>query len=227
MATTIVEQLDTRIRAFVFDAYGTLFDVHSAVSIYAAAIGPDAVAFSNVWRAKQLEYCWIYALIGSYVDFWTLTQRALDHALACHPAVDPGLRAPLLEAYRTLAAFPEAAAVLTRLRAAGYRTAILSNGEPGMLADAARSSGLDALLDAVISVETAQTYKTRPETYALAGQALGLAPEQIAFVSSNRWDVAGAAAFGFTTIWVNRTGAPPEYPGLDPIATVSDLNAVG
>src|SRR3954468_15718042 len=192
--------------AVVFDAYGTLFDVHSAVARHAQAVGPEAARLSDIWRTKQLEYTWVLSLAGRYEPFWTLTQQALDHALARCPSVDPAVRARLLDAYRTLAAYPEAAGVLARLRERGARTAILSNGDPGMLGDAVASAGLGALLDAVLSVDAVRVFKTSPRAYALVEAALQVRPARVAFVSSNRWDVAGAAAFGFRSVWVNCAG---------------------
>jgi 2-haloacid dehalogenase len=214
------------LKVAIFDAYGTLFDVHSAVQRHAARIGPDAPAFSALWRAKQLEYTWVLSLAGQYRDFWTLTQSALDYALASFPRIDPALRQPLLDAYRVLDAYPEATGVLERLRTAGFATGILSNGEPGMLDDAARSTGLGAHLDAILSVDTVRVFKTAATTYQLVLDRFGFSPREVLFVSSNRWDVAGAAAFGFVPVWVNRAGNPPEYAGLDPAATIRDLTGV-
>jgi 2-haloacid dehalogenase len=212
-------------RTFVFDAYGTLFDVHSAVGRHAARIGPDAPRLSEIWRAKQLEYSWVLSLARRYEPFWTLTERALDHALARVPSVDRAIRANLLDAYRTLDAYPEAAGVLERLRRAGARTAILSNGDPAMLA-AIASAGLGGLLDAVLSVEAAGIFKTAPAAYALVERTLGVVPEAVTCVSSNRWDVAGAAAFGFRCLWVNRSGLPDEYPGLEPSGVIGSLDGI-
>lgn len=213
-------------RAVVFDAYGTLFDVHSAVARHADAIGPEAARLSEIWRGKQLEYSWVLSLAGRYEPFWTLTGRALDHALARCPGIDPALRTALLDAYRALDAYPEVPGVLAVLRAAGLRTGILSNGDPAMLAAAVSSAGLAGALDHVLSVEAAGVFKTDPRAYALVEPALGVPPADTAFVSSNRWDVAGAAAFGFMPVWVNRAGLPDEYPGLDPVAVVGDLRAL-
>ncbi|KQT80641.1 haloacid dehalogenase type II [Methylobacterium sp. Leaf466] len=210
----------------VFDAYGTLLDVHSAVARHAPAIGPDAARLSEVWRAKQLEYSWVHALMGRYCPFWTLTERALDHALARHPAVDKGLRARLLDAYRDLDAYPEVAATLDALRAAGRRAAILSNGDAAMLARAVDAAGIGARLDAVLSVEPAGTFKTAPAAYALVTERFGVAPGAVRFVSSNRWDVAGAAAFGFQAIWVNRAGLADEYPDFPPVSVIATLDAL-
>jgi 2-haloacid dehalogenase len=210
-------------RAVVFDAYGTLFDVHSAVGRHASAIGPEAARLSEIWRQKQLEYSWVLSLAGRYEPFWTLTERALDYALARCPEVDRSLRAPLLDAYRTLDAYPEVPAVLQDLMARGLATGILSNGDPAMLGAAIASAGLDGRLDAVLSVEAAGVFKTSPATYRLVLDAFGVPPGAIVFVSSNRWDIAGAAAFGFKAVWVNRVGMPDEYPGLEPVAVMRDL----
>jgi 2-haloacid dehalogenase len=214
------------IRAFVFDAYGTLFDVHSAVARHAAAVGPEGARLSEIWRAKQLEYSWVLSLMGRYEPFWILTQRALDHALARCPGVDPALRAPLLDAYRALACYPEVAATLQRLRDQGYSTGVLSNGDPQMLASAVASASVASLLDAVLSVDAVGVFKTDRRVYALVLDAFDAPPEAIVFVSSNRWDVAGAAAFGFRPVWVNRGALPDEYPDLPPAATVADLAAL-
>ena len=211
------------VRAFVFDAYGTLFDVHAAIARHRAAAGPDADRLSELWRTKQLEYTWALTLIGRYEPFWQLTERALDFALARFPSVDPGLKPKLLEAYRELGAFPDACAALEALKAKGYPTAILSNGSPEMLAAAVTAAGLSKLLDHVLSVDVIRIYKPRREVYALATKAMALPPEAIGFVSSNRWDVAGAAAAGMTAIWINRGGAPAEYGEFAPTATLKSL----
>ena len=213
-------------RAFVFDAYGTLFDVHSAVARHRAKVGPEADRLSEIWRAKQLEYSWVLTLAGRYEPFWTLTGRALDYALARCPAVEAAVKPLLLDAYRSLDAYPEVHDALSRLRARGLATGILSNGDPAMLGAAVASAGLSGLLDHLLSVDAVRAFKARPEVYALVPQALGLAPAEIAFVSSNRWDVAGAAAFGFRCVWVNRLGLPDEYADLPPIAVVRDLSGL-
>ncbi|MFE1601717.1 haloacid dehalogenase type II [Methylobacterium sp. ID0610] len=213
-------------RAVVFDAYGTLFDVHSAVQRHAAAIGAEAASLSETWRHKQLEYSWVLSLAGRYAPFSALTAQALDYALAKHPGIDRSMRAPLLDAYRRLDPYPEVPAALGALRRAGLATAILSNGDPGMLDEAVRSASLGPLLDAVISVDPAGTFKTSPRAYALATDRLGLPAAAILFVSSNRWDVAGAAGQGFLPAWVNRTGQPDEYPDLPPLRVIDRLDAL-
>ena len=213
-------------KAVVFDAYGTLFDVHSAVQRHAAAVGPEAGRLSATWRTKQIEYAWTLSLIERYAPFWQLTERALDYALAVHPGVDPGLRDDLLDAYRDLDAYPEVAGVLAGLRERGLRTAILSNGDGPMLARAVASANLHGLFDAVVSVEAAQVFKTHPRAYAAALVALRVMPRDVLFCSSNRWDVAGATAFGFASAWINRTGQPDEYADLAPVAVLGSLGGL-
>jgi len=211
---------------YVFDAYGTLFDVHAAIARHRAAAGPDAERFSEIWRTKQLEYTWTLTLSGHYVDFWTLTERALDYALARVPSVDRSLRPQLLDAYFRLDAFLDARAALADLKARGARLAILSNGSPRMLAAAADAAGFAGLLDAVLSVEAVRLYKPRPEVYALVTDSLGVTPDEVAFVSSNRWDIMGAASFGFRPLWVNRARMPDEYRDLAPLREIPDLTAL-
>jgi 2-haloacid dehalogenase len=211
---------------FVFDAYGTLFDVHAAIGRHRAAAGADAERFSEIWRAKQLEYAWTLTLAGRYADFWTLTEQALDYAFSRVPSVDRALRARLLDAYLQLDAFADAHAALGALKAQGRRVGVLSNGSPEMLDAAVNASGIAALCDAVLSVHAVRMYKPRPEVYALVTRRFGCAPQDVAFVSSNRWDVMGAAAFGFRPVWVNRARLPDEYADCPPVRVVSDLAAL-
>ena len=217
-------------RIFVFDAYGTLFDVHAAVRAHGAALGPDAGALSQTWRAKQLEYSWVRSLIGPETagarDFWALTGEALDFAFAMHRTIDRKHRAALLDAYWHLAAYPKVTNFLERLKAAGHATAILSNGSRAMLDAAVRSAGLGDLLDAVLSVETLGTFKTAPETYRMVTRHFAVSADAVSFQSSNRWDIAGAAAFGFATVWINRFAAPDEYGDLPPGRVIADLSAL-
>lgn len=218
--------INVKAHAYVFDAYGTLFDVHAAIARHRTEAGPEAERFSEIWRTKQLEYTWTLTLAGSYVDFWTLTERALDYAFARVPSVGRALRPKLLEAYFELGAFPDAAETVRALKARGLRLGILSNGSPPMLAAAADASGLAASLDAVLSVDALRLYKPRPEVYALVTERFGIAPQEVAFVSSNRWDVMGAASFGFQAIWVNRGRMPDEYSDQPPqhmIASLAEL----
>jgi 2-haloacid dehalogenase len=211
---------------YVFDAYGTLFDFNAAIARHRVAAGLDADRFSEIWRLKQIEYTWTSTLAGRYVDFWTLTQRALDYTFARVPSVDRKLRDDLLNTYLKLDAFSDARKVLRELKARGERTAILSNGSPAMLASAVEAAGLKDNLDAVLSVDAIKMYKPRPEVYALAAAHFSVKPAEVVFVSSNRWDAMGATAFGFRTVWVNRARAPDEYTDCPPAATVSDLTGL-
>jgi len=211
---------------YVFDAYGTLFDVHAAIGRHRAAVGPDADRFSDLWRVKQLEYTWTHTLAGRYADFWTVTQRALDFCFARFPSVDRSLRSGLLNAYLELDAFPDAKMLLRALKARGDKTAILSNGAPAMLKSAVEAAGLKADLDAVLSVDTLKMFKPRMDVYALVTREFACKPAEVVFVSSNRWDAMGATAFGFRTVWINRAGNPDEYTDCPPVAVVSDLTGV-
>ena len=213
-------------KAVVFDAYGTLFDVHAAVQRHAEAVGPDAGRLSELWRTKQIEYSWTLSLMGRYVPFWTLTERALDYVLALHPHVDRGLRDRLLDAYRDLDAYPEVPAVLAALRERGLRTAILTNGDAPMVGRAVASAGIGPHLDAVVSVDEARVFKTHPKAYRIALDRLGVSGDAVLFCSSNRWDIAGATAFGLPCAWVNRRGLPEEYPDLLPRTVISSLDAL-
>jgi 2-haloacid dehalogenase len=206
-------------KAAVFDAYGTLLDVHAAVARHAAKLGDKAAPLSALWRAKQIEASWILSAAGTYEDFWSITDRALGHAMQAHGIEDPALRANLLSAYRELGAYPDAAPTLTTLRGAGLATAVLSNGTPEMLATAVEAGALGPLLDAVLSVHPLRRYKPDPRVYALATERFGCQPHEVAFVSSNAWDAYGAARFGFRVFWVNRSAGPIEY-WLDELATV-------
>ena len=205
----------------MFDAYGTLLDVHAAMARHAGLLPPDWERISAEWRAKQLEYTWVRTLTGPahHRTFWQVTQDALVFVAARHGITDPAVRALLLDAYRILPAYADAAPTLEALRAKGLQMAILSNGDPGMLGDAVNSARLAPLLDAVLSVEDVGVFKPDSRVYSLMTQRFGVAPQQIAFVSSNAWDAQGAAAFGAQVFWCNRTGQPDEY-GLRANATV-------
>jgi 2-haloacid dehalogenase len=211
-----------RIRGDVFDAYGTLFDVHS-VNEAGREITTDPATLSQVWRQKQLEYTWLRSLMGRYEDFWSVTAAALRHAIRrLGLAATEGQIARLLDAYLTLACFPEVAEALTRLD--GHPRAILSNGSPRMLQAAVVSSGLGPLLQHVISVDAVKVYKPSPRVYALGPQVIGIPARDLLFVSSNAWDVAGAKAFGYRVAWCNRTGAPAEELGLTPDHEIARLD---
>lgn len=212
--------------AYVFDAYGTLFDVHAAVRKHAEAVGPDAAHLSNLWRAKQLEYSWVRSLMNRYQDFWSLTEQALDFAFAAVPSADPSTRAQLLDAYQRLDCYPEVPQVLKTLKDSGAYLAILSNGSTAMLEGAVNNARLDGVLDEVFSVDSLRAYKTDERVYEMVTNHFRIYPEAVSFQSSNRWDVAGATAFGFRTVWINRAGNPDEYHDLPPAAVLTDLTGL-
>jgi 2-haloacid dehalogenase len=210
------------IRGYVFDAYGTLFDVHSVVDA-GREVTADPAALSALWRQKQLEYTWLRALMGRYEDFWSVTEAALRYAVRrLELAATEAQVRRLMDAYLSLACFPEVPAALARL--AGRPRAMLSNGSPKMLAAAVASSGLAASLDHVLSVDAVKTYKPAPAVYALGPQAIGIPAAELLFVSSNAWDVAGAKAFGYRVAWCNRLGAPEEELGVRADLVVSALD---
>jgi 2-haloacid dehalogenase len=213
-----------RPRAFVFDAYGTLFDVHSIVDT-ARAITPDPQALSLLWRQKQLEYTWLRSLMERYEDFWVVTGQALRYAMRrLGITATEAQVATLMDAYLTLLPFPEVPSALRAL--AGTPLAILSNGSPRMLESAVRSSGLDGVFAHVLSVDAVAMYKPSPRVYEMASRALGVEPGEILFVSSNGWDVAGASSFGFRTCWCNRANAPAEELEVTPDYEVDRLDAI-
>jgi len=212
--------------AFVFDAYGTLFDVHSVAALAEELAPGNGAALSRIWRTKQLEYTWLQSLMATSrfqrEDFAALTSHALDYAIsALILPFDGNARNRLLDAYRRLAPFPGTRDVLAAL--APRPRWILSNGTRAMLEPLARFTGLDEMLDGILSVDDAGIYKPSPRVYQLAVERLGLAPADIGFVSSNGWDAAGAKAFGFTTFWINRDGVPTERHAPPPDFVLGSL----
>lgn len=214
------------IRACVFDAYGTMFDYASAAARCRDELGDDFARLTQLWREKQLQYTWLRALQGKHADFWQVTGDALDFALETLGIGTPTLRDRLMNLYLTLDAFPEVPACLRQLRAAGLKTAILSNGSPRMLQAAVAGAGLGDLLDAVLSVEEVGVYKPHAKVYQLAVDRLGIEPEAIAFQSSNAWDAYAASAFGMRVVWCNRYGQRPERLPGRPDAEVTSLAAL-
>jgi 2-haloacid dehalogenase len=215
----------------VFDAYGTLFDVSAAARALAeggAHRGFDAVwvQVATDWRLKQLQYSWLRAITGDYCDFWQVTQDGLDWALERADMADPALREALLGLYWELAAYPEVPDMLAALKAVDVRSAILSNGSPGMLDGAVASAGVGGFLDAVLSVEAVGNFKPDRRVYDLVGAEFGVAPGEVLFVSSNGWDAAAAAQYGFQTLWVNRAGEPVDRLPAGPDHVASDLSGV-
>lgn len=208
---------------YVFDAYGTLFDVHSAVSRFKDEVGPKSEILSAIWRAKQLEYTWIHARVERPATFSALTEQGLDHAIAAIGGVQKGLREELLSAYRSLLPYPEVPDVLDDLKGAGCRLAILSNGDPEMLDAAVHAAGFEGVFDAVLSVSQVGIFKPAMACYKMATDFFACEPAAISFQSSNRWDIAGAHVFGLRTVWINRSNAPDEYPEFPASRIIQDL----
>ena len=202
------------IKACVFDAYGTLFDVHSAVGRHRHRLGDRADQVSNLWRTKQLEYTWLRSLMGHHADFWQVTQDALDFAFDMHGINNPDLHRDLMAAYLKLDCYPEVPEALSILKSRGFRLAILSNGTPAMLEAAVKNSGIDGLIENTFSVEDVSIFKPDFRVYQIAVDGLKVRSEEIVFQSSNAWDASGASAFGFKVAWVNRFGQSKErLPG--------------
>ena len=202
------------VKACVFDAYGTMFDVHSPTARAAQAMGGKADAVSRLWRQKQLEYTWLRSLMRAHADFWQVTGDALDYALESHGIDDQALRDRLMQLYLTLDAYADVKPALEQLRAKGLKTGILSNGNPRMLEAAVDSAGIAELLDAVLSIEDAGIYKPDARVYQLAIDRFAVRPDEICFVSTNAWDAAAAAHFGFQVAWMNRFAMARErLPG--------------
>lgn len=219
------------ISTVVFDAYGTLFDVTSAARLAAAETGQNQLAavwprLAEDWRRKQLEYSWLRTITNQHADFAQVTADSLDWALEAQGLFDASLCARLLALYNKLSAYPEAEATLRGLRAKGFATAILSNGTAGMLTSAVAAAGLGAQFDAVLSVDTVATFKPAAKVYDLVCQRFGCTAQQVLFVSSNGWDVAGAAGYGFVTVWVNRSGLPQDRLANLPAYVRPDLSSI-
>jgi len=212
-------------QAFLFDAYGTLFDVHSVVLRAGTGLTGDLQALSRLWRQKQLEFTWLRALMDRYQDFWHITEAALRTALAQlqMDASEAQIR-QLLDAYLAPVAFPDAIIALDAL--CDDPLAILSNGTPKMLEAAVRNNALESYFSSVISADQVKTYKPSPKVYELGPQALDLPAEEILFVSSNAWDAAGAKAFGYSVCWCNRSGQAMDDLGFEPDLMVTSLDKI-
>lgn len=217
------------IKACVFDAYGTLFDVHSAVGKYNERLGDVSDQVSSIWRSKQLEYTWLRSLMKKHADFWQVTQDALDYALDVFNITDKQLRSDLIHAYLELACYPEVSDTLVKLKESGRQLAILSNGSPAMLEAVVKSNGLENLIQAILSVEMVGIFKPDPTVYQLAVDRLGVTAAEIVFMSSNAWDAVGATAFGLRVAWINRFAQRPErlpfLPDIE-IKTLAELPAL-
>ena len=217
------------IGACVFDAYGTLFDYASAAARCRDVLGDKFIALTALWRDKQLQYTWLRSLQGEHADFRQVTGDALDYALETLAIDDAALRQRLMDLYLTLDVFPEVPETLARIKQAGLKTAILSNGTPDMLRAVVDHAGIGDLLDAVMSVEEVGVFKTHPGVYQLAVDRLGVPAHAISFQSSNAWDAYAASAFGMRVVWCNRYGQKHErLPGAPDfeITTLAELPAL-
>lgn len=211
------------LRALVFDLYGTLLDIGS-LRERLAAVAPDARAFVDTWRAKQLSYAFASSLIDRYADFDELTAHAFDYAVATHDAkVSPEARATLINAWSRMPAYADVVPAVAALRVRGVALGVLSNGTPRALEQTLSAAKIRSHFDAVLSVDTVRVYKPSPAVYQLAVDRFGGSREQIGFVSSNGWDATGAAEFGLTVFWCNRSGAPAETFGAKPAHTIRSL----
>ena len=214
------------VKACVFDAYGTLFDVNSSAEQARLQLGARWVELANLWRLKQLQYTWLRGLGNRLADFWSVTGDALDFAMASMDIRDEPLRERLMGLYRTLRCYPDVPDVLRELRSQGLRLAILSNGTSEMLASAVGHGGLEGLFDHVLSVEEVGVYKPHPSVYGLAAARLGMRPVEACFVSSNGWDACAAQANGFRAAWCNRTAQQPERIPDAPEVMLGDLRGL-
>lgn len=212
------------IRACVFDAYGTLFDIGSVARGARDTLGERWQALSDLWRAKQLQYTWLRGLGGNHADFWQVTGEALDFAMASLDMSDAALRQRLMNLYLQIDAYPEVPAMLTELKARGQKLAILSNGSPAMLKAAVENAGIAHFFDAVLSVEEVGVFKPHPSVYAMAPARLDVPKEGICFLSSNAWDAFSAKAFGFNVLWCNRFGQAAENIPSRPDGEIKDLS---
>jgi 2-haloacid dehalogenase len=213
------------IKAFAFDAYGTLFDVFSVTALCEQLFPGKGNALAQLWRVKQLQYSLLRSLMGRHKDFWQLTDDGLVYASkSLKLDLTPEKRKRLMEAYLSLTAFPDVKPGLEALKKQGLRLAILSNGEPRMLEAAAKSAGIDSLLDTIISVEEVKIFKVSPRVYNLGPERMKVNNAELGFVSSNSWDVNGAASAGLTTLWIQRSpGEPPEELGFTADRVVSAI----
>jgi 2-haloacid dehalogenase len=218
------EALIPNIKACVFDAYGTLFDVHSAVGKYSDRLGDISDQVSSIWRTKQLEYTWLRSLMKKHADFWQITQDALDYALDVYSITDKQLRDDLINAYLELECYPEVPDTLRELKKSGQQIAILSNGSPAMLEAVVKSSGVEDLVQIILSVEMVGIFKPDPTVYQLAIDRLGVTAEEIIFMSSNSWDAVGATAFGLRVAWINRFAQRPERLPFQPDLEIKTLD---
>ena len=213
-------------RAFIFDAYGTLFDVNAACRELSIELGEKWQELSTLWRLRQVEYTWLRNSMNAYIDFWQITSDSLDYAMDTLNINNKNLRSDLLKLYLKLEAYSEVKEVLEKLKEEGFKTGILSNGSKKMLESAVKNADISGLLDEVISVEECKVYKPSNKVYDLVEIKMGIKKEQVLFFSSNAWDMHAASNYGFNTIWVNRFNAKLERLPGQPLKIVNSLEKI-
>ena len=191
------------IKAIIFDAYGTLFDVNSAAEKCRSKIGDKWESFANYWRKTQLEYTWLRSLMGRHKDFWQITEDSLDKSMQAFN-INKAMKNELLDLYKILSPYPEVKETLEKLKEKRYKLAILSNGTPALLNELVKSNGLQNLFDDIFSIEEVKIYKPSSKVYDMPVKKYSIKNEEVAFLSANTWDVSGGGNYGFTSIWVNR-----------------------
>ena len=214
------------IKAIIFDAYGTLFDVNSAAEKCKNKIGEKWEPFANYWRTTQLEYTWLRSLMGRHQDFWKVTEQSLDKSMKIFQ-IDTSMRDELLDLYKVLSTFPEVKETLKKLKEKNYKLAILSNGTPALLRKLVSSNNLESIFDDVLSIEEVKIYKPHPNVYNIPIKKYQIEKNQFAYLSSNTWDVSAAGNFGFNAVWVNRNKNifdNLDYKPITEINNLSDLN---
>ena len=215
-----------KIKALVYDAYGTLFDVASVIQRCENHFPGKGKDISDIWRTKQLEYTWLTSLMGKYQDFWNLTEAGLRFSCkALSLELNDDIRHDLMDNYLSLTPYPEVSTALAQL-SDHHPQAVLSNGSKKMLDAVVKNSGLDEFLDNVFSVDDVGIFKPHPSVYQMVPDRLGVAKEEVGFVSSNSWDAAGAKAFGFQVFWINRFQRPSEELGLEPDYIINTLDQI-
>ena len=211
------------IKAIIFDAYGTLFDVNSAAEKCKSKIGDKWESFANYWRKTQLEYTWLRSLMGRHKDFWQITADSLDKSMQAFN-IDKAMKNELLDLYKILSPYPEVKETLEKLKEKRYKLAILSNGTPALLNELVKSNGLQNLFDDIFSIEEVKIYKPSSKVYDMPVKKYSIKNEEVAFLSANTWDVSGGGNYGFTSIWVNRNKNIFDNLDYKPKNEISGLN---
>ena len=211
------------IKAIIFDAYGTLFDVNSAAEKCRSKIGDKLESFANYWRKTQLEYTWLRSLMGRHKDFWQITEDSLDKSMQAFN-INKAMKNELLDLYKILSPYPEVKETLEKLKEKRYKLAILSNGTPALLNELVKSNGLQNLFDDIFSIEEVKIYKPSSKVYDMPVKKYSIKNEEVAFLSANTWDVSGGGNYGFTSIWVNRNKNIFDNLDYKPKNEISGLN---